>query len=194
LFCRSICQVYEARLRAAACAGACRPWTALRRWPRSHKPLSASRSLLQSSAYVPSNRCSDLRKRPMFTTFLTVSARFHGDGSRESAQVPLLFSRRIRFRSRITLLGGDISRTAMVRGARAPGGLGRHCGGRHALHAALSSQIPSPGRRPRSQYIAPRFLRRAGANVSDGFSWYTLNFLEGLLAFSQWKSEAITGL
>ena len=29
---------------------------------------------------------------------------------------------------------------------------------------------------------------------SHGYLVYTLDFLEGLLAFSQWKCEAITGL
>ncbi len=29
---------------------------------------------------------------------------------------------------------------------------------------------------------------------SDTYFWYVLHFLEGLLAFSQWKCEAITGL
>jgi hypothetical protein len=29
---------------------------------------------------------------------------------------------------------------------------------------------------------------------SQGYLWYPPDFLEGLLAFSQWKCEAITGL
>ncbi len=50
--------------RSAAWAGECRPWTALRRWPRPQTPLSAPRSLLQSGAYVPSTWLPDLRRGP----------------------------------------------------------------------------------------------------------------------------------